>query len=143
MVYHISVPQSAQSPIDPEFWDRLREALKAHMESNGLKQKELAEKLGIDPTTLNNFLNHQSKTLGGLAVALACTLIDLVCNGRKIGRIMEHGRASLGAGQLDEKLVLEFDAAFEVKRESKRPTIVVRKPAGSHDGLRLAIRRIG
>jgi len=53
------------------------------MGSKGLKQKELAEKLGIDPTTLNNFLNRQSNTLGGLAVALACTLIDVVCDGKR------------------------------------------------------------
>jgi len=44
------------------------------MDSAGLTQKELAAKLGIDPTTLNNFLNRENKALGGLAVALACTV---------------------------------------------------------------------
>lgn len=143
MVYHISMSQLAQPLVDPEFWDRLRNALKAHMESGGLKQKDVAEKLGIDPTTLNNFLNRQNKTLGGLAVALACTFIDLTCNGSKIGKITQHGRAKLVAEQSDEQLVLEFDAAFEVKRESKHATIVVRKSPGRHGGLRLAVRRIG
>lgn len=106
------------------------------------KQKELTEKLGIDATTLNNFFNRQSQTLGGLAVALACTQIDLICNGTKIGRIA-HGRPKLADEPLDEQLVLEFDAAFKVKRESKQPTIVVRKSARRHHGIRLAIRRIG
>jgi len=142
MVYHIKVPQLAQSSVDPEFWDRLREALRAHMEYKGLKQKELAEKLGIDPTTLNNFLNRQNKTLGGLAVALACTLIDVICNGKKIGRVVQHGRSKSVAEPSDEQLLLEFDAAFEVKRKSKHPTILVRKSAGRHHGLRLAIKRI-
>jgi hypothetical protein len=87
-------------------------------------------------------LNRQSKTLGGLAVALACTLIDLMCNGKKIGRIVQ-GPAKLVAEPSDEQLLLEFDAAFEVKRESKHPTIVVRKSVGRHNRLRLAIGRIG
>src|SRR5438045_3494342 len=89
MVYHISIfmPQSPQSNIDPRFWDRLRECLNSHMERTEATQKELASRLGIDPTTLNNFLNGQSKTLGGLAVALACTMVDLVCDGKAIGRI--------------------------------------------------------
>jgi transcriptional regulator with XRE-family HTH domain len=142
MVYHISVPQLAQSLVDPEFWDRLREVFKAHMDSRKLKQKELAQKLGIDPTTLNNFLNRQSQTLGGLAVALACTLVDLECNGTRIGRVIQRRRAEALSKPSDEQLLLEFDAAFEVRRETKRPTIVLRKSAGRQNGLRLAIRRI-
>ena len=143
MVYHISVPRSAQSNIDPEFWDRLRGTLKSRMKSTGLKQKELATELGIDPTTLNNFLNRESKALGGLAVALACTVVDLMCNGTKIGRIRRVGRAKLVTGPPEEQLVLEFDKAFELKAKSKNPTIVVRKSVARHDRLRLAITRIG
>jgi len=41
------------------------------------------------------------------------------------------------------QLVLEFDGAFEFKRESEHPTIVLRKPPARHDSLRLVIRRIG
>ena len=134
-----SVPQSSQTNIDPEFWERLRDTLKSHMKETGLKQKELAPKLGIGPTTLNNFLNRQSKTLGGLAVALACTVVDLVCDGTRIGRRMQGVHAEpVPEGQL----VLEFDEAFEFKRESEYPTIVLRKPPARHDSLRLAIRRI-
>jgi transcriptional regulator with XRE-family HTH domain len=143
MVYHIGVPRSAQSTIDPEFWDRLRETLKSHMKSTGLKQKELAGELGVDPTTLNNFLNRESKALGGLAVALACTVVDVMCNGTKIGRIRRAGRAKLVTGPPEEQLVLEFDKAFELKAKSKHPTIVVRKSATRHNRIRLAITRIG
>src|SRR5713101_7624923 len=109
MVYHTSMPQPAQTNIDPQFWDRLRKALKYYMESTGLTQRELATKLGIDPTTLNNFLNRQSKALGGLAVAIACTLIDLVCDRTKIGRIVHSEHAKPRAEPLTQQLVLEFD----------------------------------
>lgn len=143
MVYHTWMPQSAQANLDPEFWDRLRDTLRSHMSATGLKQRDLAPRLGIDPTTLNNFLNRQSKTLGGLAVALACTVVDLVCDGTKIGRIVQSGNAAPVANLLEEQLVLEFDDAFEFKGESEQPTIVLRKPVARHDSLRLAIRRIG
>ncbi len=113
------------------------------MSSTGLKQKELAVELWLDPTTLNNFLNHESNTLGGLAVALACTIVDLMCNGRMIGRIKRGGRAKLKTRPPEEQLLLEFDKAFELKRGSKHPTIVVRKSASRHGGLRLAIKRMG
>lgn len=137
------MPRPAQANPDPEFWDRLRDALRSHMRAAGLKQRDLAPMLGIDPTTLNNFLNRQSKTLGGFAVALACTVVDLVCDGTKIGRIVQNGNAAPVSELLQEQLVLEFDDAFEFKRESGQPTIVLRKPVARHDSLRLAIRRIG
>jgi hypothetical protein len=38
--------------------------------------------------------------------------------------------------------VLEFDDAFEFQRETKYPTVVLRKPPARHDSLRLVIRRI-
>ncbi len=137
------MPRSAQTNIDPEFWDRLRETLKSHMKATGLNQKELAARLGIHPTTLNNFLNRQSKALGGLAVALTCTVVDLVCDGTTIGRTTQNGRAAKGAESYEEQLVLEFDDAFELKRDSEHPTIVLRKPAARRDSLRLSIRKIG
>jgi hypothetical protein len=137
------MPRSAQAHLDPEFWDRLRDALRSHMKATGLNQRELAPTLGIDPTTLNNFLNRHSKALGGLAVALACTVVDLVCDGTRIGRIVQSGNAEPVAELLEEQLVLEFDDAFEFKRESEHPTIVLRKPVARHDNLRLTIRRIG
>ncbi len=137
------MPQLAQSSVDPEFWERLRELLKAHIDSKQLKQKELAGKLGIDATTLNNFLNRQSKTLGGMAVALACTVVDMECNGTRIGRVIQRRHAGTLPDRSDEQLVLEFDAAFEVRGETKQPTIVLRKKARRENGLRLAIRRIG
>jgi hypothetical protein len=112
------------------------------MKATGLKQKELAPKLGIDPTTLNNFLNRQSKTLGGLAVALACTVVDLVCDGTRIGTIMQLVHGEQVPETHEGQLVLEFDEAFEFKRESEHPTIVLRKPPARHGSLRLVIRRI-
>jgi transcriptional regulator with XRE-family HTH domain len=113
------------------------------MDSTGLTQRELAAKLGIDPTTLNNFLNRQNKALGGLAVALACTVVDLFCDGTKIGRLVksEHGKPFIAP--VARQLILEFDEAFEYIRESKRATIVLRKPAARHRSLRLSIRKIG
>jgi transcriptional regulator with XRE-family HTH domain len=138
------LPQLPQVNIDPEFWERLREALRSHMKAAGLNQRALAEKLALDPTTLNNFLNHQSKTMNGLAVALACRLIDLVCDGTTIGRIVPNGHTDLGVDPIAEQLVLEFDDAFELKRESERPTIVLmRKPTSRHETLRLSITKIG
>jgi transcriptional regulator with XRE-family HTH domain len=137
------VPRSSQTHIDPEFWERLRDTLKSHMKATGLKQKELAPRLGIDPTTLNNFLNRQTKTLGGLAVALACTVVDLVCDGTKIGRSMRGAQVEALPDTDGGQLVLQFDEAFEFKHESEYPTIVLRKPPARHDSLRLLIRRIG
>lgn len=113
------------------------------MKSTGLKQKELAAELGIDPTTLNNFLNRESKALGGLAVALACTVVDLVCNRTKIGRIAHGKRAKPLAGPFTQQLVLEFDKAFECKREAKHATVVLRKPTARQGSLRLSIRKTG
>ncbi len=144
MVYHSRVvPQPSQTNIDPEFWERLRDTLKSHMKATGLKQKDLAPKLGIDPTTLNNFLNRQSKRLGGLSVALACTVIDLVCDGKRIGRIVKSWEEKPIQELPLEQLVLEFDDAFDFERESENPTLVLRKPPGRHETLRLSVRRIG
>jgi hypothetical protein len=140
MVYHNRiVPRSSQTSIDPEFWERLRDALNAHMRATGLRQKELAPKLGLDPTTLNNFLNRQNKGLGGLAVALACTFVDLVCDGTKIGKSGQR-KARLEPAP-ERQLVLEFDEAFEIKRKSERPTVVLRKPPAR--SVHLRIRKVG
>jgi hypothetical protein len=110
------------------------------MKANKIKQKELALKLAIEPGTLNNFLNGQSKTLGGFAVAAACTLVDLVCDGRRIGRV---GGNDLPGTLSEDQLVLEFDEAFELRREGGRPTMVLRKPPARDTSLRLAVKRIG
>lgn len=110
------------------------------MVSTGLKQKDLAARSAIDPTTLNNFLNRQSNTLGGLAVALACTLVDLVCDGIVIGRTLRPSRRALETP--GRQLVLEFDGTFESKRGSKHPTIVLRKPS-HRNTVRLSIKAVG
>jgi hypothetical protein len=112
------------------------------MKAAGLNQRALAGKLALDPTTLNNFLNHQSKTMNGLAVALACRLVDLVCDGTTIGRITD-GRSDRGSGPPVEQLALEFDEAFELKRDANRATIVLRKPTSRHETLRLSVTRLG
>jgi hypothetical protein len=134
------VPQTPRNNIDPEFWDRLRKTLQEHMKANKIRQKELALKLAIKPGTLNNFLNGQNRTLGGFAVAAACTLVDLVCDGRRIGRV---GSNDLPETPTENQLVLEFDEAFELKREDGRPTMVLRKPPARDARLRLAVKRIG
>src|SRR5436190_23491917 len=109
----------AQTNRDQEFRDRVRDTLRSHIITKRLTQRELAQKLGIDPTTLNNFLNRQTKALGGLAVALACTVVDLVCDGKKIGSITKSQNAEPVEELLDAQLVLEFDGAFELRTESK------------------------
>jgi len=137
------MPQPIRAEVDPEFWERLRQVLRSYMAAAELTQKELAPRLGLDPTTLNNFLNRQSKTVGGLAVALACTLVDLVCDGTQIGRVAQSRNAPQQAGLSKKQLVLEFDEAFEFNRESGHPTMVLRKSVAHRESLRLSIRRIG
>src|SRR5260370_402094 len=132
------MPQSARSNLDPEFWDRLRDALTTYMKAAGLNQRKLAFKLGIDPTTLNNFLNRQSKSLGGLAVALACTFVDLVCDGTNIGKLVQDDDAEPIAELQEEQLVLVFDGSFEFKGDSEHPTLVVRKRPALRAAVRLA-----
>jgi hypothetical protein len=135
--------RSARTEIDPEFWNRLREELRSYMTATGLNQRELAPKLGINPTTLNNFLNRQTKALGGLAVALACTIVELHCDGTRIGRILPSRRTAPHAEPEGGQLVLEFDGTFEIKGESRYPTIVLRKPSARRANLRLAIKNVG
>lgn len=105
-----------------------------------MTQKELAPRLGIDPTTLNNFLNSQTQALGGISVALACTFLDLDCNGTKIGRI---ARGAQPPTPTAEQLILEFDSSFEVMRASSTPTVALRKSSTRQSVLRLAIKRVG
>ncbi|MBM3735919.1 MAG: helix-turn-helix transcriptional regulator [Acidobacteria bacterium] len=134
------MPRSAQSAIDKDFWERLRGTLRKEMVASGLRQKDLAAKLGIDTTTLNNFLNHQNKSLGGLAVALACTMVDLTCDGKTIGRLQPARLAEQPLRTSQHQLELEFDNAFEIKADAKVPTLVIRKPATRTGSVRLAIR---
>jgi transcriptional regulator with XRE-family HTH domain len=133
------MPQPPHINVDPEFWDRLRGTLRTYMKANRIKQKELAPRLAIEPTTLSNFLNGQSKALGGLAVALACTLADVVCDGKRIGRLGDN----LSAGTGEKQLVLEFDQAFELNQDGVHPSMILRKPPGADGLVRLALKRIG
>jgi hypothetical protein len=112
------------------------------MRERGLRQKEFAPALGIDPTTLNNFLNRQSKSLNGLTVALACTILDLTCNGARIGRIVPGSRTKQIPKGPKDQLVLEFDESFRFLRKSDHPAVVLRK-SPSRDVLRLSVKRIG
>ncbi len=112
------------------------------MKSSNLRQKELAARLGIDATTLNNFLNRKSKSLGGLPVALACTLVDLTCDGKTIGIVRRDQIERPGRTRGEEQLVLEFDGTFELMRESKNPTLFVRRPTSQQGSIRLAIRNV-
>ena len=112
------------------------------MERNGLKQCELAPKLGIEPSTLNNFLKGQSSALGGLAVALACTFVELECGGLRIGRLKTSTRVKSEALPPKEQLVIEFNEAFKFQRESERSVVILRRPPGRQQTLRLSIKRI-
>ena len=143
MVYHTTnVARAAKSTIDHEFWDRLRGALKLYMEDASLTQKEMAPRLGLNPTTLSNFLNRQTETVGGLAVALACTIVDLSCNGNKIGRLGDNVEIQRGPASRDGGLILQFDDAFEVRSAAEGPSIILRKPAARDHNLRLSIKKL-
>lgn len=113
----------------------------AYIETRQIRQKALAEQLGIDATTLN-FLNRHSKTLGGIVVARACTVIDLVCDGIVIGKIASAQEGRRVSDFFIGQLVLEFDDAFEVRGDSASPSVVLRRPAQREDGWRLSIRRV-
>jgi hypothetical protein len=112
------------------------------MEAEGLNQRELAPRLGLDASTLNNFLNEQSERLGGLAVALACSVgVEMVCNGVKIGKLVPSPNVDHRAkpSTLDAQLALEFDHNFVVHQGSDIPTLILRKPASSDRQIRLRI----
>ena len=112
------------------------------MADEKVNQRQLATHLGLDPTTLNNFLNNQSVRLGGLAVALACSIgIDVECNGVTIGKLvpMPNGDHRAKAHAHDAQLVLEFDDNFVLKQESHSPCVLLHKPASSERRIRLRI----
>jgi hypothetical protein len=136
------MPRPSQSHLDPEFWERLRETLRTHMRVMGLKQNQLAPRLGLDPTTLNNFLNRQSNSLNGLAVALACTFVNLACGTAVIGRITSSARPESVPEGAEDQLVLEFEECFEFQRKSERPTLVLRRSPGGQKVLRLSVTKV-
>jgi hypothetical protein len=105
-------------------------------------QKDLAPQLGIDPTTLNNFLTGESKALGGLAVALTCTIMDVECDGKTIGKIKR--RKDQAEPKADRyQLQFEFDHAFQLQPAAENPVVVLRKAAPSRESVRVSIKRIG
>jgi hypothetical protein len=112
------------------------------MEAEELNQRELAPQLGLDASTLNNFLNEQSERLGGLAVALACSIgVEMVCNGVQIGKLVlsPNGDHGVKPSSRDPQLALEFDHNFVVQRGSDTPILILRKPASSDRQIRLRI----
>jgi len=137
-----NVPQPPHLAPDPAFWNRLRATLRAYMDATDLTQRELAPRLGLDASTLNNFLNEQSERLGGLAVALACSIgVEMVCNGVKIGKLVPspNGNHRTKLSTHEPQLALEFDHNFVVQQGSDIPTVILRKPASSDRQIRLRI----
>lgn len=132
------MPQIPRADADTQFWDQVRVSLKAYLRDAGVTQKVLAGKLGIEAGTLNNFLKGHSHTLGGRAVALACTFLDLVCDGVHIGRLPRK----TSRDQADNQLVLQFDSSFRFKSASGNPTLVLKKPPSRAHGLHLTVRRV-
>jgi transcriptional regulator with XRE-family HTH domain len=136
------VPQPPDSAPDPTFWARLRPTLRAYIEAEGLTQRELATRLGLDASTLSNFLNGQSERLGGLAVALACSIgVEMVCNDVRIGKLVHslNGDNRAKPSARDAQLALEFDHNFAVQQATEAPTLILRKPASSEGQIRLRI----
>jgi transcriptional regulator with XRE-family HTH domain len=136
------VPQPPNLTPDPAFWARLRATLRAYMEAEGLSQRELATRLGLDASTLNNFLNEQSERLGGLAVALACSIgVEVVCNDIRIGKLVAspNGDRRAKPSTRDAQLALEFDHNFVVQQGAEVPTLILRKPASSDRQIHLRI----
>lgn len=137
------MPRPPQSALDPDFWDKLRDQLLAYVQSKvGETQRSLAQKLALGPSTLNNFLNRHSDRLDGHAVALACTMMTVACNGTEIGKIGQ----SQNGHQTDDspaQLVMEFDDAFEVNPDPEHPTLLLRKGPSHSDSVRILVKRIG
>ena len=135
------MPLPPKSNLDPEFWARLRLTIRSYMDRTGEKDRELAPKLALQPSTLNNFLNEHSTKMDGHAVALACTIMNLSCDGTQIGRLsqFDNGQPSEAPSQ---QLVLEFDDAFEIKPGADRPTLILRKPPARDTTVRLLVKRV-
>jgi len=111
------------------------------MKQTGETDDTLAPKLALAPSTLNNFLNRHSERMDGHAVALACTLMNLVCAGEEIGKISyrQNGQPT----SPPEQLVLEFDDSFEISGQSEHPTLLLRKPLLRNESVRILVKRIG
>jgi hypothetical protein len=140
VVYH-TTQMPPKSRIDPDFWERFRQTLLEYISKARLNQPELAPKLGLEFSTLNNFLNRHSGRLDGHAVALACTLMTVNCGDAAIGRISDPQASPEPASSM--QLVLEFDNAFQVSAGEVNTILTLRKPPGREDAVRLLIRKIG
>jgi transcriptional regulator with XRE-family HTH domain len=136
----------------PTFWDHVRDALTAFMQSHrGLptsdqkkwSQKELARTMGLSPQRLANFLSARGRTdsINGLALTIACSLgIDLEYNRRRIG-LLDRQPDETRQRSSDAQLVLEFGDEFEVAPELTPLTIQLRKgPSSAREDSRPAIR---
>jgi hypothetical protein len=106
------------------FWEHVRRVLKGYLHGrqigNGqpsLTQAKLAHILGVHPATLANFLSSTNQSLGGFAIARACSLgIEFECDRQRIGRV--NRQTDELRTPLAEQLVLEFSADFQISHES-------------------------
>jgi hypothetical protein len=96
-----------------------------------MTQANLARALGLSPQTLANFLSQTNDSIGGLAVARACSIgFEFECEGRRIGRL---DRPSAVASNEDEQLVLEFSSDFRIIPESLQLSVACKKGPGRAD----------
>jgi len=134
------------------FWDRVRDALKAFVEShrsaptNGHKkwsQNELALTMGLSPQRLSNFLSARGRTdsINGRALAIACSLgIDFECNQKRIGCLDRRPDGAMPQSS-EAQLTLEFGDEFHLVPDIEPLTIQLRKgPSRAGSESRPAIR---
>jgi len=72
-------------PLTRELETRFRRNLKAKMAAAGLSQSELARRMAVSPSYINQLASGHRRpaldTLGAVAKALGCDASDLIANG--------------------------------------------------------------
>jgi hypothetical protein len=120
---------------DTAFWDHVRFTLRTYLNGerrvkdgpDDWSQAAMAEALALSPQTLSNFLTGTNLSLGGFAVARACSMgMEFECDEQRIGRVGGE-QNGIPQPQSDQQLVLEFTDGFELIRDSAPLVIVLRK----------------
>jgi transcriptional regulator with XRE-family HTH domain len=97
------------------------------MQANGMTRSDLAGRIALAPATLSNFLNGTNTSLGGLSVALACSIgIEIECDGRSIGPSSRNGHVRQDQPAVHQ-LLLEFDASFQLVTSEPTVRLILRK----------------
>jgi len=134
----------SRSPGEPSalFWAHVRARLHAYLRGEALiegrpsrwSQSAMAEVMALSPQALTNFLADRNHSLGGLAIARACSAgMEFECEDSIIGRIDAESRPT--ATREPDQLVLEFSDSFEMIQGSGPLLVALRK--GPHSAGRV------